>query len=86
MFTYNPSNIKTTQKKKSELDLAKSLKDYQSRVHPKGETLPESTRVFRVKVVKPLLRACIPIQKADALRELLEESGCSLTDSSHLLS
>ena len=35
-------------------------------------------------MVKTLLRAGIPIQKADALRELLEESGCSLTDSSHL--
>ena len=49
------------QKEKSELDIAKSLKDYQSRVHPKGKTLPESTRVFRVTVVKTLLQASIPI-------------------------
>ena len=31
-----------------------------------------------------MLRAGIPLQKADALQELLEESGYSLTDSSHL--
>ena len=71
-------------KEERELDIAKALKDYQSRVHPKGETLPESTRVFRVKVVTAMSRAGIPIQKADALRELLAESGYSLTDSSHL--
>lgn len=71
-------------KKERELDIAKALEDYQSRVHPKGETLPESTRVFRVKVVTAMLRAGIPLQRADALREVLEENGYSLTDSSHL--
>ena len=78
------SKMKLKQKQERELDIAKALTDYQSRVHPKGETLPESTRVYRVKVVKALLRAGIPIQKADALRELLEETGYSLSDSSHL--
>ena len=43
------------QKEEHELDIAEALKDYQSRVHPKGETLPESTRVFRVKVVTAML-------------------------------
>ena len=43
------------QKEEHELDIAEALKDYQSRVHPKGKTLPESTRVFRVKVVTAML-------------------------------
>ena len=71
-------------KKEHVLDIAEALKDYQARVHPKGETLPESTRLFRVKVVTAMLRAGIPLQKADALREVFEENGYSLTDSSHL--
>ena len=78
------NNKKWKLKKERELDIAKALEDYQSRVHPKGETLPESTRVFRVKVVTAVLRASIPLQRADAPREVLEENGYSLTDSSHL--
>lgn len=78
------NKMKLKQKQHLEVDIAKALTDYQSRVHPKGETLPESTRIYRVKVVKALLQAGIPLQKADALRELLEETGYSLTDSSHL--
>lgn len=75
---------KLKQKEEHELDIAEAVKDYQSKVHPKGETLPESTRVFRVKVVKAMLQAGIPIEKVDALRELFKETGYSLTDSSHL--
>ena len=78
------STKRLKQKGERELHIARALEDYQSRVHPKGEMLPESTRVFRVKVVTAMLQAGIPIQKADALQGLLEESGYSLTDSSHL--
>ena len=78
------NKTKLKQRQEFELDIAKILTDHQSRVHPKGETLPQSTRVYRVKVVKALLRAGTPIQKADTLRELLEETGYSLSDLSHL--
>jgi len=49
------NKMKWKQKQEHELDIAKALTDYQSRVHPKSETLPESTRIYRVKVVKALL-------------------------------
>ena len=57
------------------------MRRYDSQVHPKGETLPDSIRVFRHKA---LLKAGVPLSKSNALRELLEENGYSLTDSSHL--
>ena len=78
------NKAKLNQKRELDLGIAKALTKYQSQVHPKGETLPESIRVYRVKVVRALLGAGIPIQKADVLRELLEEAGYPLTDSSHL--
>ena len=71
-------------KEQRELDIAEALKSYQARVHLKGETLPENTRVFRVKVMRAMLQAGIPIEKVDGLRDLLEETGYSLCDSSHL--
>ena len=49
-----------------------------------GETLPDSTRVFRVKVVMSLMKAGISLGKIDKLREIFEESGYSLSSSTHL--
>ena len=57
---------------------------YDSAVHPVGATLPESTRVYRVKVVTAFMKAGIPLAKLDDLRELFEENGHSLTSSTHL--
>ena len=45
--------------------------NYDSRVHPVGESLPSDIRLRRVKVVQALLKAGIPLGKADCLRELL---------------
>ena len=78
------SKERLKQKEEREIDIAEALNAYHSKVHPKGETLPESTRVYRVKVVTAMLKAGIPIQKVDALREVFEETGYSLSDSSHL--
>lgn len=53
-------------------------------MHPVGETLLESVRVRRVKVVQGLLRAGIPLSKADSLRDLFEENSTTLTSSADL--
>ena len=53
-------------------------------MHPVGETLPDSTRVYRVKVVSEFLKARIPLSKKDNLQGLLEAGGYSLSHSTHL--
>ena len=55
-----------------------------ARVHPVGESLPSDIRVRRVKVVEALLKAGIPLAKADCLRELLEEDSPALTSATNL--
>ena len=68
---------------KHQLDIAESLK-YDNEVHPPGETLPVSTRVYRVNVVTALLKAGVPLSKLDSFRDILEENAFALSDSSHL--
>ena len=71
-------------KEKRQLDIAASLKQYDDKVHPAGETLPDSVRVYRVNVVTALLKAGVPLSKLDNFRQILEENAYSLSDSSHL--
>ena len=56
------------------------LKRYKS-VHPVGETLPDSTQIYQVKVVSEFLKAGIPLSKIDNLRGA---GGYSLSHSTHL--
>ena len=67
-------------KEAGEQDIAKQLAVYNEENRTVGETLTESTQVFRVKVVSTFLRAGIPLNKLDVFRELFEENGCRLTD------
>ena len=67
-------------KEAGERDIAKQLAVYNEENRTVGETLTESTQVFRVKVVSTFLRASIPLNKLDVFRELFEEIGCRLTD------
>ena len=71
-------------KTKYEREISESLKRYDREFHPVGETLPESTRVYRVRVVSTMLKAGVPLNKLDKFRDLLEESVLSLTTSSSL--
>ena len=73
-------------KERRQTDIGNALQRYDSEVHPSGETLPSSTRMYRVNVVTTLLKAGIPLSKVDCLRELLEENAYSLCDSAHLRS
>lgn len=38
-------------------DIAQALKKFDDKFHPEGERLPESTRIYRVKVVTAMLKA-----------------------------
>lgn len=72
-------------KAKREVDnIAKSLKEYDAKHQPSGETLPECTRLYRIRVLEAFLKAGVPLLKIDIFRGLLEEHGYSLSDSSNL--
>ena len=46
-----------------EQDIAEALSKHNSDVHLRGDTLPVSQQVYKVKVVTSLLRAGIPLKK-----------------------
>ena len=71
-------------KNKEESNFLEALHVYDSRVHPVGDGLPDSTRVYRVKVVTAMLKAAVPLNKIDLFRDLLEEHGYALTSSTYL--
>ena len=73
-------------KKRSVMDgnILSALKKYDVRVNPVGQSLSDEQRLYRVKVVRTLLRAGIPLSKLDTLRDLLEESATRLTDTRHM--
>ena len=66
-------------KEKRERDIAKARQKYNSEVHPSGETLPDSTRVYRVKVVTALQYASVRLNKVDSFRDLLQEHAYALS-------
>lgn len=71
-------------KSEEESNILEALHVYDSRVHPVGDGLPDSTRVYRVKVVTAMLKAGVPLGKIDLFRDLFEEHGYALTSSTHL--
>ena len=77
------SKLKLAKKQAREIDIADALNKYDESTQPKGQTLPEDQRVYRVKVMMAFLRAGIPISKLEFLREILEENALRLTDTRH---
>ena len=75
---------KVIAREKNDRSIVDALQKYETSSHPKGETLLDATKVFRVKVVSTLLRAGISLNKIDDLRELLEEGSYSLSSSSNM--
>ncbi|KAK3734379.1 hypothetical protein QZH41_007564 [Actinostola sp. cb2023] len=69
---------------KREDDIAQALHNYDQEHHPKGETLPTSTRVFRIKVVQAFLKSGTPLNRLEFFREIFEEAGMSLSSSSNM--
>ena len=72
-------------KEAREKDISVALRKHDQEVHQKGETLPESQRVYRVKVATAFLRAGVPFEKVECFRELLEENAFRLVDKRYLL-
>ena len=57
---------------------------YDSRTQLVGDGIPDSTRVYRVKVVAAMLKAGVPLSKVNLFRDLLEEHGYALTSSTNV--
>ena len=81
---HKTSKDKLLAKEAKQRNIAELLKNYDKGCHPKGETLPNSVRVYRVTVVKSFLKAGIPLSKVDCMRDLLEEHAFSLSGRQHL--
>ena len=62
------------------MEIAEVLKLHDDKNNPKGESLPDNQRVYRVKVVRTFLSAGVLISKIPLFREFLEERGYRLTD------
>ena len=54
---------KVEKKEAREQDIAQALQRYNKDFHPRGETLPESQQLFRVKVARAFLKAGVPLTK-----------------------
>ena len=81
---YKNSKNKLLANKAKQRSIAESLRKYDEECHPKGETLPENVRVYRVTVVKSFLKAGIPLSNVDYMRDLLEKHAFSLSGRQHL--
>ena len=62
-----------------ERDIAQAFRATETE-HPRGETLPEDQRVYRVRVVRVFLRTATPLNKLSYFRCLLEENALRLAD------
>ena len=71
-------------KKSPEFRKPYMLHVYDSRTRLVGDGFPDSTRVYRVKVVTAMLKAGVPLSKVDLFRDMLEEHGYALTSSTNL--
>ena len=78
------SKVRVVQKERQERTICDALKVYDKNIHAVGETLPDSIRVRRVKVVMALLKAGVPLAKVDCFHELLEENSTSLPSATNL--
>ena len=58
------------------------LERYDNDVHPVGECLVESVRVYRLKVLCCCMKAGVPLHKVDCFRDILEENSLRLSSRS----
>lgn len=63
-----------------ERDIVQALNAYDRTENPSGQTLPDSHRVYRVKVVTSFLKAGVPLSKLVHFREVLEQHAYKLAD------
>ena len=67
-------------KRKADIEIVESLRSRDELEYPKGESLPDEQRVYRVKVVRTFLSAGMALNKMPEFRDLLEENAFRLTD------
>ena len=81
---HQDGKVRLEKKEIQERDIAKQLSNYSQQTHLIGETLPQATQVYRVKVVASFFRAAVPLIKVEHFRELFEDGGYRLTDRRHM--
>ena len=62
------------------MEISVALKSFDKEENPKGETLPEEQRLYRIQVVRTFLLAGVPLNKLLIFKDLLEEHAYRLTD------
>ena len=84
----SPKHKKGKQRRNSKIlkgkRMSEVLRAYDREVYLIDETLTDKVRVHRVKVVRAMLKAGIPISKVDSFRDVLEDNSISLTSASNL--
>ena len=70
---HKTSKSARTKQQIADKSIVESLKAYEANANPRGESLPEAQKLYRVKVVTVFLKAGIPLTKVESLREILEE-------------
>jgi len=66
-----------------EQDIIQVLETFDRESHPEGERLPTSVHLYRIKVVRTMLRAGVLLSKVDQFRDL-EEHAFALTSATNL--
>ena len=64
---------------------ADALVAHNKETHLRGETLPHSQQVHRVRVLTCFIRAGVPLRKYEHFRELLEENATRLSNRRHII-
>ena len=67
------------QKAATEMNIAQALRLFDKEQHPVGETLSESVRVYRVRVLMAMLKSGLALAKIECFRDLFEENALALT-------
>lgn len=81
---YKSCKIKLQNKEIKQYDIVEALKIYDSTSHLEGETLSDSARDYRVKVVTAFLKVGVSLSNIDSFCDILEEHAFSLSGRQHL--
>ena len=72
--------MKLGKRESREKDIAEALAKYDKQEHPRGETLSQDQRIYRINVVTSFLKAGVPLAKIDHFRDILEVHAYRLSD------
>ena len=72
--------LKLGKRESRQKNIAEALAKYDKQEHPRGETLSQDQRLYRINVVTAFLKAGVPLAKIDHFRDILEEHAYRLSD------